>query len=279
MKTVYAIFAILMILGTDGCLRYQKNEAGTLKRPPPKNELDMKFVFVESGAFQIGGKFHKCRVTISKPFWIGKYEVTQKEYKTLIGNNPSYFKGDSSPVEVNWNDAVKFCEKLTASERKAGRLPSGYEYRLPTEAEWEYAARGGSESKGYKYSGSDDIDSVAWYWKNSGDSPLSGSWNFDKIKKNKCKSHSVGRKKANELGIHDMSGNVSEWCSDKCHDSYIGAPTDGSSWDSGSSSARVFRGGGWSYTGGYCISVVRSGGPPSLTGGILGFRVCLGRSF
>ncbi len=245
--------------------------------------LDMKFVYVSPGSFMMGTK-DGCsyerpvhRVTISKGYWIGKYEVTQTEYQAIMGTKPSYFKGSNNPVEeVSWNDAVKFCEKLTDRERKAGRLPEGYAYRLPTEAEWEYAARGGSKSRSYKYSGSNDLDRVAWYYENSGDSRLDdSSWSADKLKSNNCRTHEVGTKSGNELGIYDMSGNVREWCNDYWNEDeyYSSSRTD--PLGPGTGSHRVYRGGSWNINPFSCRAANRFLGSPGRRNWDLGFRVVL----
>ena len=180
------------------------------------------------------------QVTVSS-FLIGKYEVTQAEWKEVMGLNPSYWKGDNLPVEnVSWYDAVDYCNKRSLKE---GLTPcysgSGNSiicnwgangYRLPTEAEWEYAARGGKHSKGYKYSGSNDIGSVAWYDGNAGN-----------------KTHEVGTKAANELGLHDMSGNVWEWCWDWYDSGYYAKSPGSDPRGAGSGSYRELRGGSWIY--------------------------------
>jgi len=198
--------------------------------------LGMKLVYVApentSGIYNFFFKLTNSGMP-TKGYWIGKYEVTQSDFLSIIGTNPSRFEGFNKPVEtVSWYDAVIFCKRLTAEERTAGRLPPNFEYRLPTEGEWEFAAQGGTKSRGYKYSGSDNIDSVAWYSSNSG-----------------RKTHNVGTKSGNELGIYDMSGNVQEWCNElyakgEYRGRYRGRGT-------------VPRGGCWNYGAKYCPSAFR----------------------
>jgi len=188
-----------------------------------------EMVFVQGGTFMMGATheqgsdIHKDekpihRVTVSD-FYIGKYQVTQAQWKSVMGNNPSKFIGYDLPVElVSWEDVQDFISKLNTQ--------TGKQYRLPTEAEWEFAARGGNRSKGYKYSGSNNDENVAWYSYNSG----SGT-------------KPVGTKSPNELDIYDMSGNVREWCSDWFGEyrSYTETNPQGSI----SGSYRVCRGGCW----------------------------------
>jgi formylglycine-generating enzyme required for sulfatase activity len=225
----------------------------------------MALLPVEAGSFQMGSNDGDSdekpvhTVLISKAFWLGKYEVTQAEYEKLIGQNPSCFKGANNPVEeVSWHDAVAFCQKLTERERAVGRVPEGYVYRLPTEAEWEYAARGGSKSRGYTYAGSNDIEAMAWYDKNSGN-----------------KTHPVGGKQANELGLHDMSGNVWEWCHDRYDSGYYGKSPGSDPRGPGSGSIRVFRGGSWGSGASGCRSADRGSSDPANADYYLGFRVVL----
>lgn len=157
-------------------------------------------VKVEAGTFMMGPTselekpYHwekpRHKVTLTKDYYIGKYEVTQALWQVVMGNNPSDFKGDNFPVEkVSWNDCQAFITKLNGM--------TGRKFRLPTEAEWENAARGGRKSQAYQYCGSNNISDVAWYWDN-----------------NTGMTHPVGGKLPNELGIYDMSGNVLEWCQD-----------------------------------------------------------------
>lgn len=175
--------------------------------------LPESFILVESGSFNMGSMFDELEmpvhnVKISRSFYMSKYEMTQKEWWEVMGNNPSRYKGDNRPVEnVSWYEAIEYCNRLSMKE---GLTPcysgSGDNircdfslegYRLPTEAEWEYAARGGNKSKGYIYAGSNSIEEVAWYVKNSNHT-----------------THEVGMKQPNEFGLYDMSGNVHEWCWD-----------------------------------------------------------------
>jgi formylglycine-generating enzyme required for sulfatase activity len=187
-------------------------------------------VYVEGGTFTMGATPEQGRdanrdekpahqVTVSS-FSIGKYEVTQEEeWEAVMDNNPSHFKGTKRPVEkVSWTECQKFINKLNSMTNK--------HFRLPTEAEWEYASRGGNRSIGYKYSGSDNLDCVAWYDSNSGRT-----------------THDVGQKSPNEIGLYDMSGNVWEWCSDwyEVYDSEAQSNPAGPS----SGSLRVVRGGSW----------------------------------
>lgn len=164
------------------------------------NKLNIEMVAVQGGTFTMGytGEQGSVSYVMDKPahqvtvssFYIGKYEVTQKQWELIMGSNPSYFKGDDLPVEqVSWDDTQDFIRRLNTV--------TGKQYRLPTEAEWEFAARGGNKSQGYSYSGSNNPNDVSWYSDNSG-----------------YTTHPIGTKRPNELGICDMSGNVEEWCQD-----------------------------------------------------------------
>ena len=186
-------------------------------------------------------------VTLSS-YYIGQTEVTQALWKEVMGSNPSYFKGDTNPVEyVSWNYCQAFIQKLN---KRTGKT-----FRLPTEAEWEYAARGGKKSRGYKYIGSNDIGTVAWCAGNSG------------------KTHAVGTKAPNELGLYDMSGNVWEWCSDWNDNYSSNAQTNPTGADSGF--YRVNRGGSWGSNARDCRSSYRSYDSPSDSRNYLGLRLVL----
>jgi formylglycine-generating enzyme required for sulfatase activity len=216
----------------------------------------MEFVWVPGGSFQMGcGSWTSACDDDEKPvhtvnvkgFWMGKYEVTQVQWKKVMGSNPSKFKGGSNPVEeVSWNDVQEFIRKLNSR--------GSAKFRLPTEAEWEYACRSGGKKE--EFSGGDDVDRVAWYGEG-----------FD------GKTHRVGTKAPNGLGLYDMSGNVWEWVEDKYHDSYNGAPSDGSAWLSGGGSRRVPRGGSWGLNPRNVRCADRSRYSPGDTGLNLGARL------
>ena len=226
---------------------------------PVKDGICIEMVKVEGGTFMMGATSEMKnpnsnekpvhQVTLTNDYYMGKYEVTQALWQAVMGSNPSEYKGDNFPVEtVSWNDCQKFISKLNSL---TGRM-----FRLPTEAEWEYAARGGKESRGYQYSGSSNISDVAWYDENSG-----------------SKTHPVGTKQANELGIYDMTGNVWEWCSDWYSSYSSSSQTNPTGSDSGS--ARVSRGGGWFNDASYCRLSVRFYYTPDFRLDILGLRLAL----
>ena len=217
------------------------------------NKLINNMVYVSGGTFIMGGDESSDQtpthsVTLSS-YYICKYEVTQALWRAVMGSNPSKFKGDNLPVEqVSWNDCQTFINRLNSY--------TGRNFRLPTEAEWEFAARGGNYSRHYKYSGSNYISDVAWYCDNSGN-----------------RTHPVGTKQANELGLYDMSGNVWEWCSDwyGSYSSYSQSNPTGAT----SGFGRVERGGNWCGLARYCCSSHRSYYAPGNSFDDLGLRLVL----
>ena len=230
---------------------------------PVKDGISIEMVKVEAGTFMMGATSEMKdsyddpysdekpvhQVTLTNDYYMGKYEVTQALWQAVMGSNPSNFKGDNLPVEkVSWNDCQEFISKLNSL--------TGRKFRLPTEAEWEYAARGGKKSRGYQYSGSSNISDVVWYKDNSAN-----------------KTHPVGTKQANELGIYDMSGNVWEWCSDRygSYSSFSQTNPTGSY----SGSFRVLRGGGWGSFAWFCCLSFRRNFAPDFRHYDLGLRLAL----
>ena len=227
---------------------------------PSGPSFDM--IWVEGGAFQMGGTdenasdreipIHQVNVP---SFYIGKYPVTQDLWEAIMGNNPSGYEGPQHPVDsVSWDDAKEFIQQLNKQ--------SSQSYRLPTEAEWEFAARGGIHTEEYLYSGSDKLSEVGWYRENAGNG-----------------TQAVGQLLENELGLFDMSGNVREWCEDDFHDNYEGAPKDGSAWIDGPERAesRVLRGGSWLADARSCRVSARARGRPGGRDHFFGFRLVLPR--
>ena len=224
-----------------------------------------EMILVEGGTFTMGDEWmlgsedeQPTHEVTLKNYKIGKTEVTVAQYRAFcrstgksMPKTPSWGWQDSHPiVNVSWHDAVAYCDWL--SEKQGGF------YRLPTEAEWEYAARGGNKSVGYKYSGAQSVYSVGWIADNSG-----------------SKTHAVGTKKANELGIHDMSGNVWEWCADWYASDYYSNSPSANPRGPSSGSYRVLRGGSWSYSATICRVAYRLNSAPSYRFTYLGFRVVL----
>jgi formylglycine-generating enzyme required for sulfatase activity len=244
-----------------------------LHAQPPKeitNSIGMKLVLIPKGTFMMGSpeseqghneNENQHEVTISKDYYLGVYEVTQAQYEKVIGKNPSYFQGaivgnenaDLPVDDVSWYDAVEFCKKLSElpEEKKAGRV-----YRLPTEAEWEYACRAGSKTA---YSFDDEeglLPEYGWFNRNSSN-----------------RTHTVGLLEPNAWGLYDMHGNVWEWCSDWYGDYPKGAVSDSTGLKVGS--YRVSRGGSWGNRAANCRSANRIGYAPGLRFNSLGFRLAL----
>ena len=258
---VVGIFAVFSLLFVSGC-----GDKGEIVVFVGKDTTiqGIECVLVKAGTFTMGSPTNESgrdndevrrQVTLTQDFYLGKYPITQAQYQAVMGNNPSYFSGDSRPVErVNWYDANDFCQAVGG--------------RLPTEAEWEFAARGGNKSNGYIYSGSNTVGDVAWYWGNSS----SGT-------------KPVGQKYPNDIGLYDMSGNVYEWCNDW----YGSYPAEAVTNPAGPSTGdyRVLRGGNWRAYPQYCRVAHRGYFSPFgsfLTidmfdgGSIIGFRVAFPRN-
>ena len=252
---------------------------------PIVNSIGIELNCIEPGTFMMGKGKSAVAVTLTKLFWLGKTEVTQGQFKKVMGTEP--WKGGESPyvrvwginintqdyvqadkdcpaTYVDWNDATAFCQKLTDLERKAGKLQAGESYRLPTEAEWEYACRAGTTTE---YSFGDDEEQLgeyAWFKGNA-------------LDVGEQYAHKVGLKKPNPWGLHDMHGNVWEWCSD-WYAGKLSGGIDPAAVAIFLASARVIRGGGWGAPRGGCRSANRGGNDPSFRSNGLGFRVARSQS-
>ena len=251
--------------------------AQDVKLPSVTNSIGMVLIEIPAGKFTMGspvgekdrGKAEdQVSVKLTKPFSLGKTEVTQGQWKEVMGTEPwdgqDNVKADKDnpATYVNWDDATEFCKKLTEIERKAGKLKANEEYRLPTEAEWEYACRAGTTTA---FSFGDDekqLGEYAWF---EGNADAAGEEY----------AHTVGMKKPNPWGLHDMHGNVAEWCSDWT-DGKLAGGIDPIGPNGGS--YRVNRGGSWVYLRGFCRSAFRSSNVPSRRISYLGFRVARSQS-
>ena len=265
-RTMVLVCIAGVVLGIVAYLNYRQNSPIVYKGEIPQSTIEtivvkgveFNMIKVEGGTFRMGATSEQDidaydekpvhSVTLSD-YYIGETEVTQELWQAVMGSNPSEFKGNNQrPVDnVSWNDCQEFIKELNQL--------TGKKFRLPTEAEWEYAARGGKYSNDYvyKYSVSNNADEVAWYCQNSGDKYLSWEWNHDNsyesIIENNCKTHPVKTKKANELGLYDMSGNVWEWCNDWYGSYQSNSRTNPTGPSEGE--YRVLRGGSWDFFVGF----------------------------
>ncbi len=232
------------------------------------NSIGMSLILIPAGEFEMGSPSREKRrklwespvhrVTIKKPFYFGRYPVTQEQWQKIMGNNPSFFKDEQLPVEnISWIEAQAFLQKLNALEKADETYCL---YRLPTEAEWEYAARAGTATSYFFGDDESKLKEYAWFLGNSG-----------------LETHPVGLKKPSTWGLYDIYGNVGEWVQDEYHISYKGAPTDGRAWENPfpnvSVPVRIRKGGGWNGNAGSCRSAERLFAAQDKRLNSLGFRV------
>ena len=250
--------ALAIVLMGLACSRQDEAGAKPQRTVDLGGGVTMELILIPPGTFDMGSdKWQPAekpvhKVTLKKAFYIGKYEVTQEQWQAVMGANDSHFKDPKKPVEsVGWNACRDFVAKVSD---KTGR-----KFSLPSEAEWEYACRAGSTTEFCYGDDADGLGEYAWHAGNSDDT-----------------THPVGQKKPNRFGLFDMHGNVSEWCEDVWHDSYEGAPTDGSPWvEGGDQSLRVVRGRSWFDIPMLCRSADRTRTFPSVVFPNYGLRVVL----
>ena len=240
------------------------------------NSIGMEMIEIPAGEFMMGspagekGRIpneEQAAVTLTKPFWLGKTEVTQGQWKQVMGTEPwkgkDYVQADKDcpATYVDWNDATAFCQLLTDTDQKNGKLPAGESYRLPTEAEWEYACRAGTTTEFSFGDNESTLGQYAWF-----DGNTAGGEHY---------AHAVGFKRPNPWGLHDMHGNVWEWCSDWYGNALPGGADP---VGPGGGSNRVDRGGSWGNSPDYCRSAYRSIHDPSSRSSYLGFRLARSQS-
>lgn len=247
---------------------------------PPAGPVILEMIYVEPGTFMMGapkeelgnnGQEPQRKVTLTQGYWLGKYEVTQAQYEAVIGRNPSFFKGRNLPVEyANWNDAMRFCQKLTELERAAGHITEDYEFTLPTEAQWEYACRAGTTTA------LNNGKNLTSYYVCPNIEPLA---RYGYSEKAYSGTQQVGLKEPNAWGFYDMHGNVWEWCRDYWQRGEISTDPVTDPTGPAEGSERVMRGGSWWYPAASCRSASRFYAVPNRFeyGYFLGFRAALVR--
>lgn len=231
------------------------------------DNYSFKMIYLKGGSYSYG--ISKNKSFNVSPFYIGETEVTQELWMKIMEYNPSFFEGDSLPVEsVSWNECQDFIEKLNEK--------TGLEFRLPNELEWEYAANGTNKKENRPYAGNANIDEIAWYCMNSGDKEIIESqWSKDILFENNCSTHKIGTKKSNRWGLYDMCGNVCEWCNDWYSSDF--SHTKGKYQSPLTGTLKVYKGGSWCHTEEYLHTDYRHGNFPENRRNCIGLRLALNK--